>query len=322
MKKIKEIFANLDSDIFTENVQTMLTDIVLEKVTAAKDSAYTEGVERGLEYTSKKLKEQDDDHSEKLEKLLEHIDTEHVEKLQCVLETIDKDHAEKLGIAIEAITESIDVDYTEKLQNVKDHYENVYETKIVEKVSDFIDTFIEESTPTEAAFDGARLDKLESTFNTIKEMLMVDEISTQSHIKEAILDGKSQITESQERINDLIIEKIKLKKEIKKYEVDNLLESKTSDMSPAKSRFVKRFVKDVDDIETMKETIDEAVKAYSVDSTQDRDTILETKSPREIEVPKDISQIKENVEKTDEVINDEPSDLDTYIDKLNKSFKR
>jgi hypothetical protein len=285
MKELTEKLKSLDEALFTEDVTNSLVEIVESKIEAAKKEALEEGFSRAQDQHKVELERIDEDHAEKLKAILEKIDTEHTEKLQTVLEHIDTDHHAKLETLVEAIDEdhanklqltldAIDSDHTVKLEEVVEFYENKFEGNIVEKVSDYLDTFLEEVAPEASAVDSIKLQRLEETVTQMKKLLVVSDDFVQTEISEAIIEAKETMDEKDAQINALLAEKIQLSKQIKKNEATELLESKTSGMNPAKAAFIAKFFEG-SNVEEISEKLDEAVQAFEEDQEATRQELLE-----------------------------------------------
>lgn len=333
MKELTEKLKSLDEALFTEEVTNGLVEIVEAKIEAAKKEALEEGFSRAQEQHKTELEKIDEDHSEKLEAILEKIDTEHTEKLQTVLEHIDNDHHDKLKTLVEAIDEdhatklqltleSIDNDHTAKLQEVVEFYESKFEGNIVEKVSDYLDTFLEDVAPEANVVDTIKLQRLEETVTQMKKLLVVSDDFVQAEITEAIVEAKETMDEKDAKINELLAEKIELSKKIKTNEAASLLESKTADMKPAKAAFIAKFFEGSTASE-ISEKLDEAVQAFEEDQEVKRQELLEqTEAERTAADKAKNLAAKSEEELINESRQQEPNGSDpfaNYVARINKS---
>jgi len=342
MKTLKELLTAIDPELtVTESLESDLVAIVegktkeaqkegfekgfeeahkeIEKIKANTETTLAESLEKMEEGHKQEIAELvekiDSEHSEQLEKIIEKIDNDHVKKLQGVIESIDKDHSEKFKDAIS----TIDEDHTEKLQVIKEYFENHHQTDLAEMLSDYLETYLEEVTPEDQIVDKIKLERLEKTFETMKELLMFNEDYVRTEISEAVQDAKDKMDEQQENINELMMDKIELTKKIKKNEAVNLLESKTKDMKSAEAAFVKKYFADAD-AEEISEKLNEAVAAYEAQEAEEREDLVEsaTDDGTVVDVPQDNVEeieINENVNKEDD------SFMDNIVGRINKSYQ-
>jgi hypothetical protein len=245
-----------------------------------------------------------------LTELEERLDEEVTAKAKEMLEHQDADHAKKFDLALEAL----DDDRAGKLQEVINYYENLYEDKIVEKVNDYLEAFLEEALPTADAVDALELSRLQEAFETIKKICVVNDDYVQSEICEALEDAKTQVQEKQDKINELMQEKIELVKKIKEDEAGDLLESKTKDMKPAEAAYVCKFFEGAT-AEEISERLDEAVEAFEKDQAEKRTALLEenknTGIAEGVQIP--------TVTVADDVTSQNEDIMDIYVQKIDKS---
>jgi hypothetical protein len=339
--KLKKIFEKVDPSIFPEKIQAELTTLIESKIKLTEEKAFESGYAEGKkllekqdeEYTEKlkKLVETyDEDHSAKLQKLVEKIDTDHTKKLEKLVEDIDADHTKKF----EAIVEKIDRDHTAKLEDVislatkqineaKAEVSALKESKVnesVEAVSKYLDTYLEEAVPTAKVTDAAKLARLTEAFNKMKEILVVNEDYVQTEIREAVQDAKCQLDEKDNKINQLMAEKVELKANMKKYEAEKLLESTTKTMSPTKKAFIEKFFEG-SDVKEISARLDEAVKAFDKENTQKREMLIEKNKNAGTKIVKPVvkqEQITENASTTVDEDDGEPI-MESYVSRINKS---
>jgi hypothetical protein len=332
MKELTEKLKSLDKSLFTEEVTSALVEIVEAKIEEAKKEALEEGFSRAAEQHTVELERIDEDHAEKLEAILEKIDTEHTEKLQEILEHIDGDHTSKLETLVDAIDtdhagklevalEAIDTDHTSKLEEVVNFYESKYEENFVDKVSAYLDTFLEEVAPEANVVDSLKLSRLEEQFTQMRKLLVVSDDFVQSEISEAVLDAKQTMDSKDATINELLAQKVKLTRQIKTNEAASLLESKTQNMTPGKAAFIAKFFEG-SSTDEISDKLDEAVSAFEDDQEAKRLELLEQVDAKQTAADK----ARKKVAKTEEQLITESnsgqgvdSQMDLYISRINKS---
>lgn len=306
MDKLSEIFAKVDPQkkIFTEEIQNEFKTLIEAK----KEEAY----KRALEEAAKKVSE---DHTAEIKKLTESIDNDHSAKLQKLIEKIDLDHARKL----KKIYESLDTHCSKKLVKVVKHLKENHRSQIIEKVSDYLDTYLEEAFPKKNAIDEAKLARLEESTKAIREILMVNDAYVQKEIKEAILDAKKQIEEKQSEVDKLMFEKVELKKKFDKIEADRMLTEKTKDMPLAQKSFILKYFAEATSKE-ISEKMNEAVQAFQKADRKERETLIEKNANAGIKptVVMDESDKQMLTEKTE--VDGNTNLMSTYAAKVKRSF--
>ena len=129
MSKISEILNEVGKDVLTEDSLQQIETVFNEAVDTKVD-------ERVQIATEAALTAQDEEHSKKLEQLLESIDRDHTKKLNKVVEAVDTDRARKLKNVVRRYSKAVN----EEASALKD--------TVVESVSDYLDTYMEEAVPT------------------------------------------------------------------------------------------------------------------------------------------------------------------------------
>jgi len=341
---MKELFEQLLTQFkelgsLSEEDVNKLSDDFSTKLITFKEEIFAEAI------SSTNVKQLEEEYSAKLEKLIEDTDISATAKLQEIkelyeakltrqdidatnkvkqlLEDINTNHENKL----EALREELDIYATEKLEQVVEHYENLLNSssvtrseitkdKLASYVSDFLDTFLEETIPTSKLIKEAKLDKLEQTFDNMKKLLMIDDDYIQEEVKEAVLDAQLIIESKEKEVNDLIAEQIKITKKLNKIEAQQLLEQKTNRLDPKlKSYMLTRF--NESSKETIEETFDEAIKAFKSSEKQRLAEARKEAEEKSVVKPK---VIVEEV-KLDKEIKKQDSIMESYIGFLDKSYK-
>lgn len=295
MSNFKSIFKKLDptGKVFTEDVQAELETILNEKLSTVRE----EGMAKALEIANAKIKELDTDHAGKLKQVVEAVktkyenmlvemDTTHSTKIKQLFEEVDEDHANKLEAVIEAIdedhsgklkqvVEAIDADHAGKLDKIVKIYETKQSPdKIVEAVSDFMETYLEEVMPKATMINEARLNRLEKMYGTMKQLLVVNDEYVSTEVKEAVEDANSQISSKDKEIDKLMLEKVELKKKIGEIEADKMLTEKCTGFPPKVQAYLKARFKDASTSEMNEKAITEAVEAFKSEEDAQRKKIL------------------------------------------------
>jgi len=252
----------------------------------------------------------DEDHAEKFEAALEAIDDKHTDLLEKVISKIDEDHAAMLQDAVD----KIDEDHSEKLKTIYKKYDAETIAKVEENVSKFLDAYLKEATPEEKIVDAAKLQRLESMFEQVKNMCFINSDYVQGEIKEAIVDAKAQLDAKDSMIDKLMLERAEFVSKIEKNEARTALEKKTKDVSPKLRAFLEVRFKD-SKVSEIEEKFDEAAKAFADEETATRDKLVDAAKPSITPAAQQITEgvIEEGTK--------EPSTMDAYVSRINRFAK-
>jgi hypothetical protein len=235
--------------------QNLLSEESLNEIETAFNNRVKIHVEQALTT-------QDELYAKKLEALLEAINTDHCAKLSKVVEAIDKNNAVKLVKVVEK--------YERELNNGADQFKN----QLVESLSTYLDTYIEELIPAESINEAVRNKQALAVLEGLRKTLAVDSALMTESIKEAVIEGKQQIDEAKQQADTLVAENANLKKEIDTLQKAIFIESNTSKMSPNKKEYVKKILQEKD-ITFVKENFDYISKLYDKKEAEQTEVIKE-----------------------------------------------
>lgn len=235
--------------------QNLLSEESLNEIETAFNNRVKIHVEQALTT-------QDELYAEKLEALLEAINTDHCAKLSKVVEAIDKNNAVKLVKVVEK--------YERELNNGAGQFKD----QLVESLSTYLDTYIEELIPAESINEAVRNKQALAVLEGLRKTLAVDSALMTESIKEAVIEGKQQIDEAKQQADTLVSENAKLKKEIDTLQKAIFIESNTSKMSPNKKEYVKKILQEKD-ITFVKENFDYISKLYDKKEAEQTEVIKE-----------------------------------------------
>ena len=223
------------SDLLKEVGKDVLTEDSLKQIEAVFEEAVDTKVdERTKIATAAALTTQDEDHSKKLEDLLEAIDTDHTKKLNKVVDAVDHDRARKLKNVIRRYRQSIN----EEATSLKD--------TVVESVSDYLDSYIEEAIPTKTIEEATTNRRAYDLLQDIRKMLSVDMVLANETIREAVKDGKGTIDAQKKELNELTESHNVVSEELEGLKKDLYLERKLVGLDDKQTNFVRRTFKDKD----------------------------------------------------------------------------
>ena len=235
--------------------QNLLSEESLNEIETAFNNRVKIHVEQALTT-------QDELYAKKLESLLEAINTDHCAKLTKVVETIDKNNATKLVKVIEK--------YEKELNKGAGQFKN----QLVESLSTYIDTYIEELIPAESFTEAVRNKQALAVLESLRKTLAVDSALMTESIKEAVIEGKQQIDEAKHQADTVVAENAKLKKEIDTLQKAMFIESNTSKMASNKKDYIKKILQEKD-ITFVKENFDYISKLYDKKEAEQTEVIKE-----------------------------------------------
>ena len=215
------------TDALKEATKDILTEDVLKEIEAAFNTSVNEKVKIHVE---KALLEQDQDYTNKLEKLVEAIDADHAEKLNKVVEAIENDRTNKLKAVVEK--------YEKALNNEAAGFRDT----LVESISKYLETYLDEQLPKQDIETAVQNKKALSMLNTLREALSVDLALSKESIKEAVIDGKKQIDEAAKQLEASNNKVTELTNELSKLKAELALEKNVQDLDNEKKAYMKKML--------------------------------------------------------------------------------
>lgn len=223
------------SDLLQEVGKDVLTEESLEQIeTVFNEAVEKKAEERAQIATEAALQVQDDEHSKKLEELLEAIDKDHAKKLEKVVEAVDADRSRKLKNVVR------------KYQTALNEEANGLKDTVVESVSDYLDSYIDEAIPTKAIEEATSNRRAMEVLEQFRKTLSVDMVLANESIREAVKDGKATIEESKKQVADLTEHASDLKVQLESAQKELFLEKKLSGLEEKKSNFIRKTFADKD----------------------------------------------------------------------------
>lgn len=213
------------SKLLKEATQGILTDETLGQIQEAFDTAVNERVKIHVE---KALTEQDSEYTEKAQQLLEAIDADHCRKLEQVVEAVDANNYAKLQAVVE------------RYQSVIKEQATTFKSDLIERISDYVDIFIENKIPKKAIKEAVENKKARIVLNKLRESLAIDSALMSESLKEALLDGKKQLDQYRELSLTAKTEIDTLKESLLKTKAELVLEQKTSKLPQKKKEYAQR----------------------------------------------------------------------------------
>jgi len=242
-------------NLFSEDVQKVLTDDTLTAIEEAFDAKVQLSVEAALI-------EQDDIYAGKLKTLITTLDQDRSKKMMRVVEAVDKNNASKLVKIVKLYERS----------NVKDakKFKKILVESISAYLEEFLDTSIDKSDLEQAVKNKTAFTVLEN----LKNVLGVDTAMMNPQISEAVMDGKSKLTQLQKENKELKEQFKALYEANQKTEVISLLEGKTSKYPEAKKNFLRKALADKS-LKFIKENFDYTARLFDKQETSKLQTLKE-----------------------------------------------
>ena len=225
MSKITDLLKEVGKDVLTEES--------LETIeTAFNEAVDKKANERAEIATEAALTAQDDEHSKKLESLLEAIDKDHSKKLEKVVEAVDADRSRKLKNVVRKYETAI----KEEASALKD--------TVVESVSDYLDSYIDEALPTTTIEEATKNRRAFDVLSEIRQLLSVDMVLANDTIREAVKDGKATIEESKKQLAEVTEHASDLKVQLESAQKELFLEKRLGGFDEKKANFVRKTFAD------------------------------------------------------------------------------
>ena len=242
--------------------EELLKDLSEESLTKIKEAIEVKVKEKVSIHVEKALTDQDELYSSKLEQLLKAIDTDHSKKLEKVVEAIDTDRSEKLKIVVKKYELALNNDAA------------TFKAQLVESISDYLESFLEEKIPTADIQEAVRNKKAIVVLESLRNHLAVDAALQKESIKEAILDGKTQISEASQKLESVIQENAQLKSDLDSIKANLLIEQKSARLDESQKKYVRKVMagKSADFIN---ENFDYTVKLFNKKTNDRLDTLKE-----------------------------------------------
>jgi len=239
-----------------------LKDLSEDSLTEIQQAIETKVKEKVTIHVEKALNEQDELYSKKLNQLLQAIDTDHSSKLAKVVEAVDADRSNKLKQVISKYESAVSNDAT------------AFKTKLVESISNYLETYLEEKVPVADIKEAVRNKKAITVLENLRNHLAVDAALQKESIKEAILDGKTQISEASSKLESVIQENAQLKSDLDGLQANLLIEQKSVSLDEQQKKYLKKVMAGKS-AAFINENFDYTVKLFNKKSNDRLDSLKE-----------------------------------------------
>ena len=271
--------SNEISTILKEATKDLLTEESLKAITEAFEKKVDEKVNLAVESA---LIKQDEEYSAKLEKVLEAIDADHTEKLTKIVTKIDEAHAAKFEHALKTIDET----HSAKLEKLVGRYDNAlkneaetFKKNIVENVSSYLELYIDKAIPAQQIQEATLNTRSRKIIDEIKRLVSLDDTFVNENVKEALMDGKRQIDEANEKAASAAKESALLLEKVATIERDLLLEKKIANLPAPKKTYMLRMLGEKD-AKFINENFEYASDLYEKREEENLQVLKESTAPK------------------------------------------
>lgn len=277
----------------------LLTEDTLNEIQASFEKAVEEKAK--LQIASELIK-QDEDYAGKLKNLLEVIDKDHTSKLKKVVKAIDENHSQKLKQIVKK--------YKTALVNEAGNFKNT----IINDVSTYLDAYIEEALPKAQVNEALKNKRAQIVLEQIKEFLGVDTAVAKKAVKSAIIDGKKQIDEANQKLEAVQKEHKVLVEKYNQVASDLILEKRISGLTDKKKDYISRIMKGKS-AEFINENFDYALNLFDKNESERLHELKENAIKQSVSTEVDVPRIVE--EKVSETSGVEKQ-MNPYLQELSK----
>jgi hypothetical protein len=267
------------TSLLKEATKDLLTDETLKTLTEAFDTKVEEKVSLAVEAA---LVKQDEEYSAKLEKVLEAIDADHTSKLEKIVGRIDEAHAAKFKHALS----TIDNVHAAKLQKLVKLYENAlskeansFKNTVVENVSNYLELYLDKTIPVQQILEATQNTRSRKIVEEIKRLVSLDETFVNEHVKEALIDGKRQIDEANNKLNEANKQVQLLQEKAANTEKNLLLERKIANLPAPKKAYMHRVLAEKS-ASFIEENFEYVSEMYEKKEDENLQTLKESTTPK------------------------------------------
>jgi hypothetical protein len=261
--------------LLKDATKDLLTEETLRLITEAVEKKAEDKIQLAVEAA---LVKQDEEYADKLEKVLEAIDSDHTAKLDKIVSRIDETHTAKFRHALNVLDES----HSEKLVKIVDLYENAlkveaesFKSTLVEQLSNFIELYIDKAIPAQQIAEATQNARSRKIVNEVKRLVSLSDEFVNESIKEALVDGKQQIEEANNRALETE-KKLKLVSEkAAKLEKQLFLESKLVNFPAAKKTYMMRVLSEKN-MDAIKENFNYVSEMFDKNEEAEVETLKES----------------------------------------------
>jgi len=280
-----------------ESTKGLLSEEALNEIEAAFNAAVNERA--GLHVESA-LAKQDEDHAGKVQQLLEAIDDDHTKKLNHIVGAVTNNHTHKLKTVVE------------KYQRELNESAGDFKESLIGTVSDYLDLYLETAFPKDMMNEAVANKRSDNVIGELRKILAVDMALAKDEIKDAIVDGKQQIHEASNKLDQFEKENITLRNELAYTKASQVLGELSAKLPEHKKKYIRKVLGDKT-AEFIVENFNYTLELFDKETSKKNQTLKEEATHT---VRGNVDAITEQVE----VVNETTSVSDNNDDPVLKSY--
>jgi hypothetical protein len=212
-----------------EKLPKEIEEVLTNESVEAIETAFKEKLELSVEAA---LTQQDELYAEKLETLVASIDKDHAAKMENLVEAVDQNNAKKLAQVVSKYETELNEGAVE------------FKETLVESISNYIEEYIDEVIPAESILEATQNKEALNVLNNLRNTLAVDSSLMAESVKEAIVEGKTEIDELKAEIAELKQNNQTLTESYNDAKSAAFLESRTAKFNDKKATYLKKVLSD------------------------------------------------------------------------------
>lgn len=285
-------------NLFSEDVQGLLSQDSLNAIEEAFDKRVELAVSAALE-------EQDEIYSTRLAELLEALDTDRAKKVSHLVKRLDESHAKSF------------YQMSERFKKDSKQGAKKFKAMVVESISAYLDEYLNETVSKEDFAQSVKNNTAYTVLENLRKVLSIDVSAMNPAVKEAIIDGKSQIDTLKNENKQLKDKYSTLVEKYSKMETKALLEERTSKFTDAKKTFMKKALGDKN-IKFIEENFDYTSRLFDKQEKTKLQTLKEEALTKRTVRP-DFVPVAKTPEKTQKVVEETVNNfMDDYLSSLSR----
>ena len=248
-------------------------------------------------------------------------DEEHAEKVGALLEAIDDDHTAKLNRIVEALTEN----HTTKLKQVISKFQGTlneeagdFKSTVVGSVSNYLDLYLDKTFPQDMLEEAITNRRAKDILGEVRNMLSVDMALATESIRDAVVDGKTQINEASQKLDKVVTENTELKGELASLKAEKVLEQLSVDLPDYKKKYVKKVLSDKN-AQFIAENFNYTLELFDKETKKQEEILKEEAvvTAKSVDAEPVVEQTQEIVEESATDVDDDPH-FNNYMSELGK----
>lgn len=212
-----------------EELPKEIEEVLTSESVEAIETAFKEKLELSVEAA---LIQQDEMYAEKLEELVGSIDKDHAAKMEQIVEAVDTNNAKKLAKVVTKYETELNEGAAE------------FKETLVESISTYIEEYINDAIPTDSILEATKNKEAYNILASLRNTLAVDTSLMAEGVKQAIVEGKTEIDELKAEIAELKSNNETLTESYNDAKSAAFLERRCSKFNDKKSDYLKKVLND------------------------------------------------------------------------------